>query len=324
MNVMIRTIILAAVMAAACGLAPCAAQTQEPKVKAKEQQGNVEVQVVPLKYSAPASIAGVMKEMYKAHQVYALGVEHTNSIVVSAPTTLMAEIRQLITQLDKERPVDQDHRYRMRVVQLKNQPDEALDSALKLLISPANSEQYSIDRARRQLVLLARDTTSNSVDEYLARWSFAPAAAVAPPAGDVQIRVVWISSDPEMATARPLPDDLKPLIPAFKKIGLDKPFAAATYTMTTAPNVEFSTVGATYGLSSSIRIAGQYNDRKSLVISIREATQEERSIDINSELTAPLGHLIVLGATTVGPGNNQMAFVVQVTRPDSIGPAANP
>ncbi len=336
MNVMIRTILLAAVMTAACGLAPCTAQGQDaknkPAVMKKSHESatdpnSCEVQVFTLQHGYSPSVVKTIKEIYDGLPDFRVSVvDKTNSLTVMAQASKMLEIRQLIAQLDKEKALDKDQQFRMRIIQLKNQPDDALAKTLELLLAGDGGE-YSLDRARRQIVFKSRDWTSKNVDEFIARWDVATPAAAAPPSSDVQIRVVWISSDAEVAASRPLPDDLKPLIPAFKKIGLDKPFAAATYTVTTTPNAEFSTVGAAYGLSTLLRISGQYGDRKSspnLAITIRDVTEEVRQIDIISELTAPMGHLIVLGATTVGGNQQQMAFVVQVSRPDSVNLADKP
>lgn len=318
---------------AACGLAALAFQGQEPKVKTKEVQKTkevagdvpqaVEIQVMQIQNGPAAAVKQAVYEIYGvAHGLHLAVLEPTNTLVVRAYGSKMAEIREFIDRLQQELlNKSDDNRYRMRIIQLKNQPDEALEKSLELLLRP-DGGKYSLDRVRRQIIWEGRDIVAKNIDDYIARWDVAP--GIAATSGDIQVRVIWFTHVDEPS---PMPDEFKQLIPALNRVGINKkPYWAATYALTAKPSTPFSTIGTMPGGGTTIRISGQYDDRKTppaLSLSIRDNFEDGGSIfDIKTELSAPLGHLIVLAASRYG--DQQMAFVVQVTRAESVNPAAKP
>jgi hypothetical protein len=325
-------------------LAVCSAQAQEPKAKATKDDDTVvneirkgkEITVIRLKYANSQTTARTISDTFKQSVIHHVGqnrtVEdlspirvtadpNTNSLIVMASDADLIAVKKLVTEIDIESSTIRNPTSKTQVIKLKNNPDQALTDLLGL-----TRFTYAIDSARRQVIAIVDDTQLQYLSDLISRWDVAPVVAPPVSGGDVQVRVVWIANNDENADRpRTLPDDLKQLGPALKKIGLERPFAAATYVTTAMPNKQFSTVGAMFGPAGLMRITGQYDDRKSppvLTISIREDAKEDRQIEISTEVSAPLGHLIVLGATRTLGG--QQAFLVQVSRPDTTIPAGNP
>jgi Bacterial type II/III secretion system short domain len=344
---------LALIALVTCGLAVCA-QVQESKTKTSDVTKNAappavsepkSLQVFQLAYSNAAETARVISEVfYKSStrrgdgsvsysadpsQARVTADHKSNSLVVYGTQSDMDEIRKLLAQLDRPASSPKvDDVLRPRIFRLKNTPDNALEASLKLLQDNGSGGVFSIDTLRHQVMILANEQQADIMQAYIAKWDESSIAAAT--SNDVQVRIIWFTNydgrDPENQSRYAMPDEFKQLLPTLNRVGLNnKPFPAATYSLTAKPNTPFSTIGDMFSPVGTIKIAGQYDDRKTpavLSLSIRDVDDGATNFDIKTELSAPLGHLIVLGATRVG--FQQMAFVVQVTRAESVNALTKP
>jgi hypothetical protein len=144
--------------------------------------------------------------------------------------------------------------------------------------------------------------------------------------GDLQLRLVWLVKSPNADEFVPPPDDLKETLPALAKLGIDKPRLAAQTLVNLSANNEFRADG-TVNLVDQVKfmVSGRCQDGKegpTLSISVRAVGPNNVDLStISTEITAPIGHLVVLGATPTRSLTS--VFVVQMLRserPKSQGP----
>ena len=138
---------------------------------------------------------------------------------------------------------------------------------------------------------------------------------------DVQVRVVWLVQGRAEEFAAP-PDDVKDVLPVLAKLGIEKPRLAAQTIVNVTPNSPFSTDG-TVKLNETVRfsIQGQFLEKTepaSLHIAIHAGGQVE-ICKLSTDITAPMGHLVVLGVTPTK--DTTSVFIVQVTRKEPIKPS---
>jgi hypothetical protein len=236
--------------------------------------------------------------------------QRINSIIVSAPSGKVAEIKALVTKLDV--PQKSRSQPTVRVFPLRfAEPDKSLEAALELAIGRPG--QFTIDRLRKQVIVSTNDDALlKQVQELLARLDIATSERSS---GDVQVRIVWLVQGRGEEFAAP-PEDLKDVLPALAKLGIEKPRLAANTMVNASPNSQFRVDGiANVGETVHLSVTGQFVDRAdpaSLHISIKANGNNGEICNLSTDISAPMGHLVVLGVTPTRETTS--VFVVQVTR----------
>jgi hypothetical protein len=269
--------------------------------------------------------------------------ERTNSLIVSAPAADMALIERLIKALDIERSHDDRQ---VRVFQLKHlQPDDTLVQALQLLIPPGGRPSLAIDPVRKTVVITGDERTLETAAALLTRLDVPldPRDPGRPPAAasQLQVRIVWLVSGLKREDAPKPPDDLKEVVAELAKLGIEAPRLAAQTIVNTIPN------GGTFSVQGSAKldtpcllsITGQIasNEPPSMQIAI-QANREGKGpagfgsrgggrpaaqiCNLQTQITTPLGHAVVLGVTPTEAMTS--VFVVQVLRKEPAKAAAKP
>jgi hypothetical protein len=243
-----------------------------------------------------------------------------NTLIVAAPAEELAKVREIITKVDTPR-ADTERHQQLRIFQLRKvEPDRALEAALRLVFGAGAAGNFALDTARKSVIVWADEPTTQAVEALLTRLED---RAPGRPAQDVQVRVVWLVSGPAREDAAAPPADLREVLPALAKLGIDKPQLAAQAVVSVTPNAQFQAKGvAKVDTPCPFAVTGRFGDKKEspvLEVSIRAARKtpggEEEVCNLQTEITAPPGHLVVLGMTPTG--NTTSVFVVQVSRKDA-------
>jgi hypothetical protein len=327
-------------LAVGAGLLPSPAVAQPPKepetkppVPAAAKAN--ELEIVPLKHAGASGVLETLKTLISSdprlESCRFVADERTNrAILVYAPAAETAWVKEMIAKLDVPL-ADDSPPGKLTVFPLRQvQPDKDLEKALRLILGQVGN--FSIDPQRKSVIVYSDAKTTEAVGELLSRLEAAQAAASKPearkPTGDVQVRVVWLVSGPAAKDEAPPPsEDLKDVLPGLARMGIDRPRLAAQALVNVTPGAPFQAKGvAKLGNSCQFIMMGQYGGQQEapeLSITITAASQGERGppveiVNLQTIITAPPGHLVVLGMTPTETLTS--VFVVQVLRPDGKKP----
>jgi hypothetical protein len=314
---------------------PAAAQLakeSKPEPPAPEPAKANEFQLFPLKHTRAAETSNLLQSFLTSDprvNIRLVYDERTNAILVSAPAAEMVRIKDLIAKLDV--PQSDGGPGKLTVFPLQHvTQDKALEQSLRMLIGEGGN--FSIDPNRKSVIVYADQKTTDAVAALLSRLESVQAAAQKPearkPAGDVQVRVAWLANGPALKEeGQPPSEDLKEVLPGLARMGIDRPRLVAQALVNVTPDVQFQAKGvAKIGASYPLIVMGQYGgqpEAPSLSITITATSQTDRGppveiVNLQTVITAPPGHLVVLGMTPTETLTS--VFVVQVLRPDGKKP----
>ena len=293
-----------------------------------------EVQLFPLKNARAVEMARLLTDLFRGKSEDASPSirftydDSTNTLFVRAPAATVAEIKAVISAIDA-RAQDDAGRPQLRVYSLRTlEPDKALEDALRLAFRGSGGN-FSLDRQRKQVILSADESTLRVVEALLVRLE---ERIGDPPPVDVQVRVVWLVNSPNRddQVAQPLPEDLKEVLPGLAKLGIDRPRLAAQTLVNVTPGTQFQAKGvAKLELPCQFSVTGSLRATREgagLQVGIRATRQRERGTEeisnIQTEISAPPGHLVVLGMTPTETTTS--VFVVQVLPTEARKPGARP
>jgi Bacterial type II/III secretion system short domain len=294
----------------------------EPQKKsAAERRPEHTVEVIRLKHAGAQQIAATLHDLYHFQQSNSglrLVPEHaTNSIVVRASVNQIQEIRETIAKLDVEAPEAPAVR-KISVFDLRSvEPDEALLKSLRVVVPESSSNELALDRARKVVIVAADPVTTDSVRALLARLE---TLGTSSPDEDFQVRVIWLVDTEgrrkearERAGQTP-PSDLNEVLPGLVKLGIREPRVHAQLLVNAQPNKRFEVKGIV-GSSEQVSVSGRVNNRAqppSVDITIDARLGGTELCHLQTEISAPPGHFVVLGVTPQDQTGS--AFVVQMIR----------
>jgi hypothetical protein len=308
-------------LAAACVLLGSAASQEPEKTKpGADAPKPGDFHVIPLRYTKATDVARILQEAYGTKggesAVRVVAEPITNQVLVSASPAQLAEIKGVLAKIDVAG--DNELVRRLQVYELRAlEPDKALEDALRLVVSGSAGGNFAVDRARKLVIVSGSERTLKEVEALLVRLD----DRVARPVEDVQVRVVWLANNPNREEkATPPPDDLKEMLPFLAKLGVDQPRLVTQTLVNVTPNAEFRAKGVAK-LNNPCRFSvtgtlGFKKDMPSQGISLVATRQREPDkaveevCDLQTEINAPLGHLVVLGVTPTD--STTSVFVVQV------------
>jgi len=314
---------------------PKAAKVQpapgKPGAKAEqpgEESSPSEIEIIPLKSASAVDAAELLKVMlgikssdgmWAGGRYVPIAVDQrTNSLIVSAPTDQMDKIRTIVKKLDvvsdNEPPA-----LRPSVIPLRSlQPDETLRGALRLVLTGQGN--FTVDRQRKALILSCDEKTKQIVTSLLEdlEKQSEKQRGTSQSNPQVQVRVVWLVNDVPHQEGAKLPDDLKEVLPGLVKLGIDKPRLAAQTLVNVTSGTHFQTRGvARLDSPCQFSVSGQFtgsNEPPKLHIDIHANRLPQAGpgeiCSLQTEISAPLGHMVVLGVTPTEATTS--VFVVQV------------
>jgi len=270
--------------------------------------------IIQLKHVKAEDAIGMLRQLFNKDTANLVSDARTNAILVSAPDEAIVGIREVLKKID----VDSDAGpMPLQVVQLRSiEPDKALEEALGLIIKAGGNANFAIDRPRKQVVISGDKPTIDAATALLARLDQGMPGQVEE---DVQVRVVWLVNESKHDEGtQPIPDDLKEVIPSLSKLGIAHPHLAAQTLVNVTPNFQFQAKGiARLSGPCKFSVSGRYSTKKeapSLEITIWATSDVQKAeheiCDLQTEISAPPGHLVVLGVTPTDTTTS--VFVVQV------------
>jgi hypothetical protein len=307
-----------------CGLLVAAEEPAKPAAADAPK-----VSVFTLKYTRAEDMARLLAQLLgnKGHSFAA--DERTNSIVVSGQATEMEQIQAVLARLDVPTAAEDSARImRLKTFSLEStEPDDSVQSALQVIFNGGRPGNFSLDRQRKMVIVYADDPTLKTVEDLLRRMD---ERRVPRPEMDLQLRVLWLVSgtppgDPQPTP--PPPDDVKEVLPGLAKLGVTRPWLNAQMLVNVQPNVQFQVKGVPSLLGSQFSVTGSMSLEKqtpSVNVTLRATRgqvdgNQPDIANLQTEITAPVGHMVVLGVTPTDAMTS--VFVLQVLPRDAKKPA---
>ncbi len=246
----------------------------------------------------------------------------TNSLLVSGGAKEIARVRAILSKIDI---ADQEEAAaspeRLSVFPLRFlEPDKTLQQALQMVVQGKGQGNFTVDPMRKAVIIWGDENTHRSLTELLQRLEVQSQdhQKTNQPEVDVQVRLAWLVNAPASKDAQPVPPDLKEVLPGLGKLGIDRPHLAAQTLINVRPNTRFQAKGMVPEYNCEFSVTGMFRNQKEkpeLQIGIRAIRVKEEICRLETEISAPLGHLVVLGMTPVEGATS--VFVVQILGPDS-------
>jgi hypothetical protein len=246
----------------------------------------------------------------------------------------LEQFEQVIQTLDQPQPARQ-----LKVFSLLHVPAEGTREAL-MQVAGADVK-LAFDAAGNRVIVQGNPEALQVVEALLLRLDEPPAQRAEEPqpaaaAEDVQVRIVWLVAGLKNAEAAEPPKDLENVVAELEKMGVAHLKTAAQVFVKSVPSMPFNVSGsAMLDEPCELEVSGSLkaprrafsNDNPSAARSQRNASQEptlleisvrahgapdQRLADLQTTITAPEGHSVVLGVSPVGTLTS--VFVVQLRR----------
>jgi hypothetical protein len=276
--------------------------------------------VVPLKHASAVEVVQALTGIFRNGEANLGMDQRSNAIIVAALAGKAEQIKDLIAKLDVPATANKPAGSEVRIFSLRNNPDKSVQDAVKLVLAShgLNNTNVAIDPTRNQVIVSADTPTLDAVQAVLARLD---TPSPRRPSADMQLRVVWLVKGSNPDEFGPPPDDLKEVLPALAKIGIERPRLAAQTLVNMTPYSEFRASGTLQlGNLCQFSVSGHFSDRSDpagLNISLN-AKDTAEICNISTEISAPIGHFVVLGVTPTRSMTS--VFVVQVLAKETIAP----
>jgi hypothetical protein len=312
-------------------LVPGEAVPQEQKKESeKAAAATREMQVIAAKFVKARELGSVLQQALDGRTRVSFD-ERSNAVIVVATPEDMATVKELIEKIDVPKATTEAP---VQFLPLRNtKADLALENALHRFL-PSGS--YFLDYERNLVILSGDEKTQQTAVRLIDRLD-RPTERAKAPDQQVQIRVIWLASGLDKKDGRKPPEDMKPVVAELEKMGIEEPRLVTQTLVTALPGKEFRVEGLA-GLDSPFQLfisgtllgATNRGENDKLKISIHATGTMSRpgpvpsggkspapvSISVvqlgrlETEITAPLGHSVVLGVTPTATSTS--AFVVQM------------
>jgi hypothetical protein len=256
----------------------------------------------------------------------------TNSLVVRAPDDVLQQVIEIVKQLDAPQQA-----HALQVFELRHTPASEMHNALQQVAGA--DVKIAVDAVGNRVIVQGDADTLQVIEALLMRIDQPPpdkepADEPPPAAEDVQVRLVWLVAGLTDAPAGPPPADLENVVKELEKMGVTGLKTAAQVFIKTVPATPFNVSGsAVLDQSCSLEVSGMYAPRRPgspraapgagegkgaappavLQISVKANPYQGQPLaDLQTTITAPEGHSVVLGVSPVGELTS--VFVVQMRR----------
>jgi hypothetical protein len=250
-----------------------------------------------------------------------------NRLIVRAGPEQLALVRQLIQTVDAPSDEPSSDQLQVRVYPLKHiKVDQALQQIMQI-VTEQQEGGFALDRQRNVVVVRAHEGVQDTIGAMIQRLDQAPEPAAR--RADLRVRIVWLVSSQTGEDGPDPPEDLKDVLAELAKIGFQKPRLAAQTIVNAASDTPVQAQGVAkldqlYNLNVSGTIAATKDGHPELQLTLNAVPQasfvtvQGRPVQTNegplckldTKITIPLGHYVVLGMTPSKAMTS--AFVVQV------------
>ena len=297
--------------------------------KDAKQDQEVRVRIYRLKYAQADAIAEVLRILSADNTTVVASETASNSIIVSASAQQQGRVEDLIEELDVPPARDVAGRYECRVFKLVHTEAESVAKVITTLLGPA--ENIAVDERTNSILAQGTTDTLLTIEAILADLDKAADKDLKKrgPGTTFQVRVVWLANGLSDDDAADPTADLKGVLDPLRLMGVKDLRQVGQVIVNTTPDGQFQ-VRCSPVLnqrSSDLEISGEFVSRQetpTLRIQLsanqtEEAPQpgsrrgpsaRETLVDLETVISAPLGHYVVLGVAPV----EQMTsvFIVQI------------
>jgi hypothetical protein len=316
-------------LASVCWLLPGKAAPQEQRhekakpVPQKQTPPSEQVKVFNLAHASAGELAGVLRQLLgnpDTNDYRIAVVARSNSLIVAAHPEVMAQIEAILSKLD--------------VASVSNAPESEVfslhftradNNLLQALQQAIPSGAVSVDATRNKVVASGNSATLLAVRRLLKQLD---EPAQQPANADMQVRIVWLASGVADKELPKPPADLKDVVAELSKLGVEDPRLITQTIVTAQFGKKFQVQGlAQLDPSYKLSIQGMLTEnlvrlqasklQVSIDISAAQATAPTvtgrpsgQISGLNTEITAPVGHAVVLGMTPNATSTS--VFVVQI------------
>jgi hypothetical protein len=292
-----------------------------PAVPHPRPQVRQEVESIPLKYANARNLWDTIQQMFggrgsraPGHDLRVSIDERSNSVLAIGDPEDIALLKSLLGKLDVPRTRAQPTAVFTRVYHLQNTPaNPSLTDSLRLVLSEGS---FRVDPTRNLVVVTGDEKLQAEARDLLMNLD-RPPENKPKIAGEMQVRVVWLSSGLPGIGAEPAPEDLKSVVGELAKMGIQDPRLVTQTLVTALPDRKFELGGlagpeSQYRLSISGTLLAQAGEagRLRILIDARQSTTNATVGRVDTEITTPLGHSVVLGMTPTA--RTTSVFVVQI------------
>jgi hypothetical protein len=316
-------VVLILALASVCWLVPGEAVPQQQpsnqgvkKESAKPPAPATEMRVFQAKHVLARDLARTIQEIWGNTLMRISVDERINSVIVMAIPEDLVKIEALLNKIEDASPGRSKPAHSVRVFPLKyTRADPNVDHALRLILLNQGGN-LTVDPQRNVVTVLGDEQTLEAAEKLLRRLDVPQDK---PTISEMQVRVVWLATEWKEA-AKP-PEDLKAVVSELAKMGVEAPGLVTQTLVTALPDTPFRVEGlagpgSTHRLSISGKVLGRPGETNRLQISIHahKTTKPGSTPDqvgrLETEITAPPGHLVVLGMTPTATSTS--VFVVQI------------
>jgi hypothetical protein len=278
--------------------------------------------VFQVKHVQAAQLGRMIQEIWGRGPAHTLRVstdDRTNTLIVVADPEDTAQVKRLVTAVDVLRAESSKNERRQEVIPLKYiRADPFLDQELRVAIGGLPGG-LSVDVTRNVVIVSGDEKTIQAVETLLARLD-RPQHQQA--ISDMQVRIVWLASGLTRKETPGPPEDLKDVVAELNKLGIDNPRLVTQAIVTAQLGKQFRVEGLAgldqpYRLSINGTTTGTAEaPRLQISVNATQATAPTGPPILNqigrveTEITAPLGHSVVLGMTPTATSTS--VFIVQI------------
>jgi type II secretory pathway component GspD/PulD (secretin) len=301
-----------------------------PKAKLPaEKKDKAEQMIFRLKYIPAKEASRILRELYGPKGSVSIGVDdRTNALILSGTKAYLTQAEAILNKLDVEgsaRVGDLPQLKVFSLAQYRVEPDDGLESMLRMLVPSGRSGKFTIDHRRKVVAVFADEATLAQVQMLLitlgGQREANPAAKPASSTTDLQVRLFWLVSGRGRRAGDDLPDNFKEIAGELARLGMAQPHLATQLAVS-------SETGARFETAASVALPGAHDltvsgfsisrdDRLGLSLTIRVSQAaprrtSRRAVSLRTVVSVPLDRPVLLGVT---PGETlTSAFVVQVSR----------
>ena len=297
-----------------------------------------EIQLIPLKFADAADVANVLNQLLGAHMgpgsmagmgpgVQIVAEQRTNALLISAPPTVIEQVKAFVEKLDQVPLVPVDTR-QIKIFSLVHV--EPSSSLLKMLSVVDTDARVAFDPDRKIIVAAGSGAALDAIEAFLMRIDQLPAgerSAGETAPQELQVRIVWLAGDLENEPATMPPPDLENVVRELGKIGVSNLEMVAQIVVNATEGIPFTANGsARFTQPCSLKLSGTIGEvvrgtqgavakskdpQLELEISAVEDGPEVRHLGaLQTTITAPVGQTVVLGVTPIQ--SKPSVFIVQL------------
>jgi hypothetical protein len=316
--------------------------------KGDQQEGKSTTRVYRLKYAPAGSVYQTLSILWQGKDARVAADDVSNSIIVAAPPEVQQTTAQLIEQLDVA-PMHGAER-ELKIFSLKYADPQETAAVLSRIFGK-DDVRIGVDPRTSSVVVQALPETAQEIQAVLSRLDTeADKDAQKGAAGaTLRVRVVWLASElPAEEGAKPA-DDLKEVVGELSKVGVEglRQLGQAIVNTTPDGNFQVRCSPLLAGRPADLELQGTIKLRQETpILNVQlSASQTEpapvvarqveggrsgqpgapspvekvmlgrpstkRLVELQTTITAPQGHYVVLGVTPVG--KMASVFILQVT-----------